>query len=130
MKTKKIALIGVSHDTESYGFKMFHDLLKAGYHVYAVNPKGGEILGHRIYSNMEDIPRDITIDLVITVVPPKVTEKLVDACIAWGIGEIWMQPGSESELAIEEAEENGIKVTHNECFMVREGLWETPMQIQ
>ncbi len=82
MKTKKIALIGVSHDTESYGFKMFHDLLKAGYHVYAVNPKGGEILGHRIYSNMEDIPRDITIDLVITVVPPKVTEKLVDACIA------------------------------------------------
>gem|GEM_PF-7004819 len=57
-------------------------------------------------------------DIVVTVVPPKVTENIVDECKTLGINEIWMQPGSESEEAIKKAENFGIKVTYNACIML------------
>jgi len=63
------------------------------------------------------------IDLVITVVPARVTERVVDECKELGIKEIWMQPGSESNAAIDKAKEYGISVVSNACFMVEEGIW-------
>jgi len=117
---KLIAVVGVSDDASKYGHKIFRDLLKAGYPVKGVNPKGGFVLGHNIYrsfSEMEQKP-----DLVITVVPPAVTEKVVEECNALGIKTVWMQPGSESETAIAKAATYGIK-TISACFMVQKGVW-------
>ena len=117
---KLIAVVGVSDDASKYGHKIFRDLLKAGYPVKGVNPKGGFVLGHNIYrsfSEMEQKP-----DLVITVVPPAVTEKVVEECNALGIKTVWMQPGSESEAALAKARTYGIK-TISACFMVQKGVW-------
>ena len=33
------------------------------------------------------------------------------------INKIWMQPGSESDKAIEMCKQNNIKCTHNSCIM-------------
>lgn len=118
---KKIAVIGVSNRKEKFGFKIFRDLLKAGYNAQGINPRGGEVLGQKIYRNLkelEEIP-----DIVITVVPKEVTEKIVDDCKELGIKEIWMQPGSSSESAIEKARLCGINPTYNACFMVQQGIW-------
>jgi len=52
------------------------------------------------------------------VVPPKVTEKIVEECKDLGIKRVWMQPGSESEKAIKFCEEHGINVTYNACFLI------------
>ncbi len=117
---KLIAVVGVSDDASKYGHKIFRDLLKAGYPVKGVNPKGGFVLGHNIYrsfSEMEQKP-----DLVITVVPPAATEKVVEECNALGIKTVWMQPGSESDTAIAKAKTYGIK-TISACFMVQKGVW-------
>ncbi|MDH5439134.1 MAG: CoA-binding protein [Candidatus Bathyarchaeota archaeon] len=37
---------------------------------------------------------------------------------ALGITKVWMQPGSESEKAIEYCEANGIDVVYGVCIMV------------
>jgi predicted CoA-binding protein len=55
---------------------------------------------------------------VITIVPPKVTEKTVEQCKILGIGKIWMQPGSESEKAIELCKKNNIELVHGLCIIV------------
>ena len=116
----KIAVIGVSDDASKYGNRIFRELLNSGYLVSGVNPKGGFILGRHIYKNLEDLePRP---DLVITVVPPAVTEKIVEQCNKLGIKNIWMQPGSESPKAEKKALEYGIRAV-TACFMVKEGLW-------
>lgn len=124
-KTNLIAVVGVSHNPEKYGYKIFADLLNFGYKVKGVNVKGGEILGQKLSSSLSDLKnfeKEIP-DLVIAVVPPRVTLEIVKDCIELNIKNIWMQPGSESDEAVDLAEKNNMEVISNACFMVKEGLW-------
>lgn len=121
LKGKKIAVVGVSKNQEKFGYKIFRDLLKNGFNIKAIGREGGTILGERIYSSLNEIEGKL--DIVITVVPPAVTEKIVEEAIELGINEIWMQPGSESKVAIEKAESRGIKTTSNRCIMIESGIW-------
>jgi len=109
-------VIGASRDPEKYGFQVYKDLKNAGYKVYAINPNADEILGDRCYPDLKDLP--MKPDVVDVVVPPKVTEKVVEACKELGITRVWMQPGSESENAINFCEKNGIDVVHGVCVMI------------
>ena len=119
-KQQHIAVVGVSADPQKYGHKIFRDLVGAGYKVRAVNPKGGTILDQPVYPTLKDLPE--VPDIVITVVPPLVTDKIVDECHALGIHHIWMQPGSQSEAAAKKAESYGMIATQS-CFMTTNGLW-------
>ena len=121
IKDKSVAVVGVSKREDKFGHKIFQDMLAAGYRVEGVNPQGGEIAGKQIFVSLKDIQP--VPDLVISVVSPRVTEKIVDECLELGIREIWMQPGSESEAAIQKARNRGIKVTRDSCFMVQTGIW-------
>ncbi len=121
IKKKIITVVGVSHKENKFGYKIFSSLLKSGFNVFGVNPVGGEIAGEKIYRSLKEIPSRI--DLVITVVPASVTERIVEDCRELGVKEIWMQPGSESDLAIAKAKKYGISVVANACFMVEEGIW-------
>ncbi len=121
IKKKTIVVVGVSHKENKFGFKIFRDLVENGFNVMGVNPTNGEIAGRKIYRSLKEIVS--TIDLVVTVVTPSVTERVVDECKELGVKEIWMQPGSESDLAIAKAKKYGISVISNACFMVNEGIW-------
>jgi len=121
LKQKIIAIAGVSHRPEKYGYKIFRDMLSAGYNVKGISVRGGEILGQQIYKSIRDL--NVVPDMVITVVPSQVTEKVVEECKELGVKEIWMQPGSESPAAIEKAKEYGITVTSNACIMIKKGMW-------
>ncbi|KAF0125182.1 MAG: CoA-binding domain protein [Elusimicrobia bacterium] len=115
-----IAVVGVSNDASKFGHRIFRDLLKAGYPAEGVNPKGGFVLGRHIHKSLAEMEKKP--DLVITVVHPAVTEKVVEECNRLGIKAVWMQPGSESGAATEKAKEYGIKAA-TACFMVVKGVW-------
>jgi predicted CoA-binding protein len=110
------AVIGVSRDSEKYGHQVYKDLRDAGYRVYCVNPNTNEVLGDKCYPSLESL--SIKPDVVDIVVPPKVTERIVETCRKLGILKVWMQPGSESEAAINFCKKNGIDVVHGVCVMV------------
>jgi len=116
LNSKTIAVVGVSRNKAKYGFIVFEDLLDAGYAVFGVNPNADYILEQKIYNTLYELPEKP--DIVVTVTPPEVTEKVVDACLNTGVKEIWMQPGSESEEAVKKAEKRGISVIHNACIMI------------
>lgn len=119
-KNKKIAVIGASEDQSKYGHRIFKDLASKGYTVWPVNPKGGQILGKTVYKNLAELPSKP--DIVITVVPPSVTEEVVEECRKLNIEHIWMQPGSESEKAVSRGRDYGITIT-TACFMVSQKIW-------
>jgi len=120
-KQTPIAVVGVSHDPEKYGAKIFRDLVEAGYQVVGVNPKGGQVAGQELFVSLATIqPKP---ELVITVVPPTITEQVVAECLRLGIRQVWMQPGSESATAIELAKKNDLEVISQACFMVQQQLW-------
>ena len=112
-----IAVVGVSADSEKYGQKVFFDLLNKGYKVYAVHPDGGEIQGQPRYASLSTLPEKPS--LVVSVVPPEITEKIVEECVQLGINKIWMQPGSESQAAIELCRKNKIEYLANACIIIR-----------
>jgi predicted CoA-binding protein len=116
-KENVFAVIGVSSNPEKYGHQVYKDLKEAGYTVYPVNPNIDEVLGDRCYHSLSELPEKP--DVVDTVVPPEVTEKIVEECKKLGIKRIWMQPGSESEKAIDFCNRNKIKVVHDLCVMVK-----------
>ncbi len=121
IKEKTIVIAGVSGREDKFGFRIFRDLLNNGFKVKGINPRAGQILGEKIYRNLKELERPP--DLLITVVPYEITERMVRECRELGIKEIWMQPGSESEKAVEQAKKYGIKVTYQACFMVENGIW-------
>jgi predicted CoA-binding protein len=116
-KENVFAVVGVSRNPEKYGHKVYKDLKEAGHTVYPVNPYLDEILGDRCYPSLSDLPGKP--DVVDTVVPPAVTEKILRECGALKIDKVWMQPGSESKQAIAFCKRNGIKFVHGVCVMVK-----------
>lgn len=112
----RIAVVGASRDKEKYGYKVLMDLVKAGYEACAVNPSCDEVDGVVCYPDLASLPWKP--ELVITVVPPKATEKVVRDAGEAGITRVWMQPGSESPEAITFCEENGIEIMHDACIMI------------
>ncbi|ODA38806.1 CoA-binding protein [Desulfosporosinus sp. BG] len=114
---KNWAVVGVSSNSEKYGYRVYIKLKKAGYSVYAINPKLESIDGDRCYPSLAALPTKP--DAVSIIVPPKITEQVIKDCIELGINRIWLQPGSESEEAIRNAEAHGITLIHNQCVLIQ-----------
>ena len=110
------AIVGASRDNRKYGHQVYKDLKDAGYTVYPVNPNADKILGDKCYPSLESLPE--TPQVVDLVVPPKATNQVVKVCKKLGIEKVWMQPGSESEKALNFCKENNIKTIHGVCVMV------------
>jgi predicted CoA-binding protein len=119
-KDTKIAVVGVSENAEKFGHKIFKDLLANNFNVWAVG-KGGKVYDKKIYPTLSDLPQKP--ELVIMVVNPIVSLKIVDECIALGIKKIHFQPNTQSPQAISKAKAAKIEVESENCFMKQEGLW-------
>lgn len=115
-KSNIFAVVGASRNPEKYGHQVYRDLKGAGYIVYPVNPYTKEVLGDKCYPSLEYLPTKP--DVVNVVVPPKVTEEIVKTCQRLEILKVWMQPGSESERAINFCIDNNIDVVHSLCVMI------------
>jgi len=115
-KDNVIAVVGASNNESKYGYKIYKDLKDAGYKVYPVNAKEEEIQGDKAYPNISSLPDKP--DVVDIVTPPQVTENIVKEAAEQSIDIVWMQPGAESEKAIEYAENKGMNVIHKACIMV------------
>jgi len=118
-KKNVFAVVGASRNPKKYGHQVYRNLRSAGYRVYPVNPNADEVLGDKCYPSLEDLP--VKPDVVDVVVPPNVTEEVVKTCKKLGISKVWMQPGSESEEAINFCKENGIEVVYGVCVMIEGG---------
>ena len=115
------AIVGVSQDPEKYGGRIYRTLRDAGYKVYAVNPRGGDLDGIPVYRSLAELPE--IPEVVDLVVRPSVTEQVVREACDLGISRVWMQPGSESEGAIEYCQRHGMQVVYGACAMVHRWQW-------
>lgn len=112
------AIVWASNKTEKYWYKVYKDLKAAWYQVVAINPnEQSTILWDPVYSSLTQYKKHI--DMVICVVPPKITEKIIQEANSLWIKKIWMQPGAESDKAIEYCKENKMEYIYNACIMIQ-----------
>ena len=117
--SNKICVVGVSRRPDKWGYRVWKHLKGEGLTVFGTNPYTDEIDGEKIYRDLQSVPEKI--DVVVTVVPPEVTDEIVNHCEEKEVKMLWMQPGSESAEAIKKAEAKGIRVIHDVC-MVTDGM--------
>ncbi len=117
------AVVGASTNREKYGNKVLRVYQQTGRAVYPINPRADEIEGLKAYPDLASLPEAVHGISVIT--PPKITESVVEEAAKLGIMNIWMQPGAESERAVQMAEEAGINVIGGDaCILVVLGYHE------
>lgn len=80
LNPRSVALIGASHDTEKIGYQILRNLLHSKYDgkIFGVNPKGGTILGTKLYPSLIEIKDSV--DLAIIAIPSAFVKQSVMEC--------------------------------------------------
>jgi len=112
----KIAVIGATNDKSKYGNKIYNDLKRKGYQVYAINPRATTIEGDKSYKSIEDL--DIEPDIFNFVVPAKIGFEILQDAVAMGFDNFWFQPGAESNEISEFLKKRDKTFLVNACIMI------------
>jgi len=136
-----VAVVGASSRPESVGHALLRNLLfggagsserAAGFQgpVYAVNPKGGEILGHPVQTSLSEI--DGPLDLVLIAVPGRFVPGLVDECadqgvrnvivISAGFAEIGPEGKALQDAMLARAKARGVRIIGPNCLGIMRGI--------
>jgi uncharacterized protein len=115
-KSYTYAIVGASNDASKFGYRVLKDMKGSGYDVIPINPKEKEILGLKVFTSVKSLEK--IVDVAVFIVPPTVSEKVLEDVKAAGIRKVWFQPGSESKRALDFCKENKIACVYHMCIMV------------
>lgn len=116
---KTIAIIGASTDRNKFGNKAVRAFQQLGYEVFPVNPKEEIVEGLRAYKSISELP--VRPQLISVYLPPAVLVKVLPDIAAKGCDELWLNPGTESDEVLAEAERLKLKVIQA-CSIVGVGV--------
>lgn len=116
---KTVAIIGASNNRDKYGNKAVRAFLQQGYQVFPINLTEKEVEGVRAYPSILEVPARP--DMVSVYIPPEQLLKILPDIAVKGCGELWLNPGTESEDVLEKAEELGLKVIQA-CSIIGIGM--------
>ena len=121
-KYKRIAVVGLSSHTwrASYGVSRF--MQTVGYQITPVNPNEQEVLGHKAYATLDEVPDPIEIVNIFR--RPEYVPEIVDAAIRRGAKVVWMQEGVIHEEAAQRARAAGIEVVMDRCILKEQMKYE------
>jgi len=123
---RSVAVVGVSTSGDGFGSGIVTALETIGFEgkIYAVNPKGGEFRGSKIYQNPDEIPEPI--DFAIIAVPAGHVPAVLEECrlkgaagveiLSSGFSELGTTQGIRLEREIKEICSRGIRVVGPNCF--------------
>ena len=103
-----MAVIGASSDRRKFGNKAFRAFQQEGHTVIPINPNEPSVEGVTTYASVTDVPG--TIDMATVYVPPEIGITLLEGFERKKIGEIWINPGAESDELIAEARRRKLNV--------------------
>ena len=118
-QTKTIAVVGALANGHKAAHVIPGYLQSQGYRIIPVNPKGGEILGERVYSSLVEI--DAPVDVVDVFRPPAEAETIARQAIAIGTDVLWFQPGTHTTEAIQLAAGADLRVVAGRCMGATHG---------
>ncbi len=114
---KRLAVIGVSRDSQDFGNRLFREFRARGYDAIPVNPNTQVLEGEQCFARVQDIQPTPEAALVLT--SQLTSEQVVKDCAEAGIQEIWLYglggPKSVNAQAIEWAQTHGIKIIPGFC---------------
>lgn len=105
---KTVAVVGASSDRNKFGNKALRAFKAEGYRVIPINPNEREVEGMATYASVLDVPEQI--DMATLYVQPEVGLRLLPELEQKQIGEIWVNPGADSDELLAEARRRKLNV--------------------
>src|SRR5678816_155680 len=80
MQPKAVAVIGASDEAGKIGNSVMKNLINGGYkgQIYPIHPKAAEIMGHKAYKSVKDVPGEI--DTAVFAIPAKLVAGALIEC--------------------------------------------------
>lgn len=110
------AVIGVSEDRKKFGNMVFRAMKERGMVVYPVNPNRESVEGCKCFSSVLELPDGVA--SVVTMIHRAATERIINDCVKKKVEVLWMQPGSYSTIAKNEAEASRMTVISGQCILM------------
>lgn len=101
-----VAIVGASANPAKYGNRAVRAYQRQGWTVFPVNPNETVVEGLATFARVTDIPEPV--DRVSLYVPPDVGRKVLTDIRAKRVGELFVNPGAESDELVAEAEALGL----------------------
>jgi len=114
-----VAVIGASNDRNKYGNKAVRAYRQRGFTVYPVNPHETAVEGLPAFKTITEVPERP--NLISVYVRPQVLIKLLPEIAARGCDELWLNPGTESDEVLSEAERLKLNVIQA-CSIIGVGV--------
>ncbi|MHA1786252.1 MAG: acetate--CoA ligase alpha subunit [Candidatus Helarchaeota archaeon] len=123
---KSVAVIGASSKKGKVGYSVINNLIKDGYKgkIYPINPKSDEILNHKAYKSVKDVPDGI--DLAVIIIPGKYVAGALRECgekqikyvivISAGFKEVGHEGAMMEDELVKICKEYGIKMLGPNCL--------------
>lgn len=105
---KTAAIIGASKDRSKFGNKAVRAFLQQGFAVFPVNLTEEKIEGLATFKSILDVP--VRPDLISVYLPPPRLLKVLSEIASRGCDELWLNPGTESDEVLAEAQRLGLYV--------------------
>jgi hypothetical protein len=115
-----VAIVGASTDRRKYGNKAVRAFAAQGYEVFPIHPSAAEIEGHAAYHSVAAVPVR-RLDRVSLYLPPAVGLDALDDIAQKEVGELWVNPGAESDALFEKANRLGLRTVFA-CSIVGAGM--------
>ncbi|MGH2662194.1 MAG: CoA-binding protein [Actinomycetota bacterium] len=113
-ETGTIAVVGISGDDTKAAHTVPRYLQRQGYRIIPVNPRGGEILGEKVFEKLAEVKEPV--DVVEVFRPSEETPGVARDAVATGAKVLWLQEGISSDEAERIASQGGLKVVMNRCM--------------
>jgi len=114
---RTVAVVGLSPNPDRPSHDVASYLQKHGYRIIPVNPTAPEVLGEKSYASLDEIPADISIDVVDVFRRPEDVVPVAEAAIRRGAKVLWLQEGVVNERAAELAAQAGLRVVMDRCML-------------
>ena len=116
LKTENIAVLGISSDSSRDSHMVSKYLIDNDYEIVPVRPGGEEILGKKVYPDLDSI--DKKIDIVDVFRRSDQVSGHVDEILALKPQAVWLQLGIKNDEAVKKFIKNGINVITDRCIKV------------
>jgi len=113
-EARTVAVVGASNNEMKAAHTIPRYLQRQGYRIIPVNPRGGEILGEKVYEKLTDVQEPV--DVVDVFRPSEETPDVARDAVKIGAKVLWLQEGIESEEAEQIAREGGLTPVMNACM--------------
>jgi len=116
-RIRTVAILGLSETPGRPSHNVAKALQKFGYRIVPVNPTATEILGERVWPDLDAaIAGAGPIDVVDVFRRPEHVAGIVEDCIRLKVTALWLQDGVIDEAAAQKARDAGIFTVMNRCL--------------